>query len=151
MFRYSHILKILVRHFKAILRPSDHLLTHKKIPQRRFLAWLNAAKLVFFRTAFFGQTLVLSVLKTFKENGFFFARKNKNYSSCYKQEWELIGSYFSFFAYFSLFWLFQLILAYLETMVLIFTVVLISTQKLTRNKNHRFFGSYFWEIRESFC
>ena len=40
----------------------------------------------------------------------------------------------------------QLILAYLELMVLIFTVVLISTQKLTRNKNHRFFksfGSYF--------
>ena len=32
-------------------------------------------------------------------------------------------------------------MAYLELMVLIFTVVLISTQKLTRNKNHRF----FWE------
>ena len=47
------------------------------------------------------------------------------------------------FAYFGLFLpilaFFQLILAYLELMVLIFTVVLISTQKLTRNKNHRFF------------
>ena len=37
-----------------------------------------------------------------------FTRKNKNYSSCYKQEWELFGSYFGLFsAYFSLFWLFS--------------------------------------------
>ena len=39
-------------------------------------------------------------------------------------------------------------------MVLIFTVVLISTQKLTRNKNHRFFksaGSYFfWKFESLF-
>ena len=46
---------------------------------------------------------------------------------------SLISAYFGFF---------QLILAYLELMVLIFTVVLISTQKLTWNKNHRF----FWEL-----
>ena len=44
-----------------------------------------------------------------------FARKNKNYGSYYKQEWELIGSYFGFFirlfrrffAYFGLFGLFS--------------------------------------------
>ena len=55
-----------------------------------------------------------------------------------------------FFAYFDFL---QVILAYLELMVLIFTVVLISTQKLTRNKNHRFFwrvlGSYFFWKFES--
>ena len=27
-----------------------------------------------------------------------FARKNKNYGSCYKQEWGFIGSYFSLFS-----------------------------------------------------
>ena len=76
-----------------------------------------------------------------------FAGKNKNHGSCYKQEWELIGSYFGFFpAYFSFFSLisaffgfFQLILVYLELMVLIFTLVLISTPKLISNKNHQFF------------
>ena len=39
--------------------------------------------------------LILIILKSFRENGSYFARKNKNYSSCYKQEWELFGSYFS--------------------------------------------------------
>ena len=67
----------------------------------------------------------------------FFTDKNKNHGSGYKQEWELFGSYFGFF---QLFRLFSLILAYLELMVLIFTVVLNITPKLTRNKNHRFFG-----------
>ena len=43
-----------------------------------------------------------------------FAGKNKNHGFCYKQEWELIGSYFG---------LFLLILAYFGYFPLIFAYV----------------------------
>ena len=74
-----------------------------------------------YKNHFFGQSLVPSILKILRVNGAYFCSQNKNYSSCYKLEWELIGSYFDFF---------QLILAYLELMVFIFTVVLITTPKI---------------------
>ena len=51
-----------------------------------------------------------------------------------------------FFAYFGLFGLFSTNFGFLEIMVLIFTVVLISTQKLTQNKNHQFFESAWFLV-----
>ena len=64
-----------------------------------------------------------------------FAGKNKNHGSCYKQEWELIGSYFGFFpAYFGFFSLISAFFRFFSANFGLFRV----------NGSYFYSGSYFY-------
>ena len=73
---------------------------------------IGAVHSFFIRTThFLVRVWFLAFWKFWEKMVHIFPGKNKNHGFCYKQGWELFGSYFSFFplisAFFRLFWLFS--------------------------------------------